>query len=238
MTNLFSLLALAGLAAASSSAQTPPPPAGPISFVTRLETNPAWVKEAIAALGAYREAARKEAGAIRVDVYQETSQPNRFLIDEVWKDFAAYEAHAKASKLADGLKAGLLAPPDGRPYTGWLVASSRKAPGANDLFVFTHLDVHPINQPPLVPILRPYVEKSRDDKGADRFEVLQGLLTLNEQQRGKIPDRKNHMTMAEAWASEADFYAHEKSAHALEFRTKAAPLLGALYDQRIYKLMK
>jgi quinol monooxygenase YgiN len=225
----------------STSAQTPPPPAGRISLVTYLETDPARVKEAIAALGACREATRKEAGAIRVDVYQEISRPNRFLIDELWKDFAAYDAHVKASKLADGLKAGLLAPPDIRPQTDWSVADARKAPGANDLYVFTHLDVHPPYLADLEALLRPYVEKSRGDKGAERFEALQGLPTPAEQllgDRSPVKHRKNHMTLVEAWASEADFRAHEASAHALEFRTKVAPLVGAQFDQRLYQLVK
>jgi quinol monooxygenase YgiN len=223
---------------AQEPGKLPPSPAGPISFVTRLEVDPTWVKEAMAALEAYRKGSLQEAGALRVRVYQEISRKNRFLIDEAWKDFAAYQAHARSSELALALKAGLLAPPDGRPYTDWLDARARTAPGANALYVFTHIDVHPPQLADLQALLRPHVERGRGTAGVLRFDVLQGLLTLNEEQMGKIANRKNHMTLAEAWTGEADFLSHERSAETIAFRNQLGPLLGALYDQRLYTLMK
>jgi quinol monooxygenase YgiN len=225
-------LCLAALAMTSlpASAQTPaaappPPPEGQIHIVTYVETNPAWMKDAEGALRNYRDATFKEQGAINIAIYQETTRSNRFVVNEAWKDFAAYDTHAKSSKLADALKAGHLAPPDSRAHTEWSVTELR-GPSPDAVALFTHIDVSPPQLAGLQEILKPYIEKTRADKGMLRFDLLQGVLP-----------RKNHQTLAESWASEADFSAHQVSAHAIEFRDRLGPLLGALYDQRIYKLL-
>lgn len=214
---------------APAAAQTPataPAPEGQIHIIAYVETNPTWERKAIGVLRDYATASAKEPGAVRLDVFEETTRPNRFVIDEVWHDFDAYQAHAKASKLAEALKPGHLAPPDTRAHTEWSVGPAA-APKPGALRAFTHIDVSPPQLAALQQILTPYIEKSRTDKGAARFDLLQG-----------IAPRKNHQTLAEAWASEADFRAHQASAHAIEFRDRLGPLLGALYDQRLYKLVK
>ena len=209
--------------------------------MTYVEVTATGVTDAIAGLKVYRAASLREASVLDVDLYQETTRTDRLLIDEAWKDFAAYQAHVRSSRLADGLKTWLLAPPDRRPHTDGPGVGARKARGVNDFYAFTHIDVHPPHLARLEAILKPYVEKSRGDEGVLRFEFLQGLPTPGEQLLGaksKVKDRKNHMTLAEAWESEADFYAHQRSAHAIEFRNRVGPLLGAQYDQRLYKLVK
>ena len=213
-------------AAQTPATAPPPPPDGQIHVIAYVETNPAWERKAIGVLRDYATASAREAGAVRVDVFEETTRPNRFVIDEVWHDFTAYDAHAKASKLADALKPGHLAPPDTRAHTEWSVGPAA-APKPGALRAFTHIDVSPPQLAALQEILKPYIDKSRTDKGAARFDLLQGLAP-----------RKNHQTLAESWASEADFRAHQASVHAIEFRDRLGPLLGALYDQRLYKLVR
>lgn len=213
---------------AASPAPTPPPPLpeGPIHVVTYFDNNPAWSKPAMAALRAYRDATAKENGAVRVDIYRETSPLNRFVIDETWKDYDSRQAHAATTKLGDDLKAGAIAPLDIRVQREWSVApmkdASRKA-----VFGYTHIDVNPPNVPALEAAMKPYVEHSRTEKGALSFDVVQCLLPC-----------RNHYTLSEGWASEAGFLAHERSPEAVDFRTKIAALLGALYDHRMYKAAK
>ena len=218
------VLAMTAPALAQAPA-TPPPPEGRISVVAYVETNPDWAKQARAVLRAYRDAALKEPGASQVDVFHEVRRANRFVVNEVWGDFAAYQAHVKSSTLAEALRAGHLAPPDSRAHVDWSVQPAATAPERDALFVFTHIDVSPPQLAGLQEILKPYIEASRMDKGALRFDLLQGLAP-----------RKNHQTLAESWASESDFLAHQRSAHAIAFRDKLGPLLGALYDQRLYRL--
>ena len=64
---------------------------------------------------------------------------------------------------------------------------------------------------------------SRRESGALRFDLLQST------------ERANHETLAEAWESEAARRAHEVSAAARAFRRGLGPLLGALYDDRLYR---
>ncbi len=226
-TLCLAVVAMTGAATAQTpAAAPPPPPEGRIHVVTYVETNPAWLKQAIAALRDYRAATGKEAGALDVGVFEEIGRTNRFVIDEAWNDFSSYDARIKASKLAEALRGGHLAPPDRRVHTEWSVGPA-SAPTAGALYVFTHIDVGPPQLAGLQEILTPYIEKTRGDKGALRFDLLQALAP-----------RKNHQTLAESWASEAAFRAHQASVHAVEFRDRLGPLLGALYDQRLYKLVK
>jgi quinol monooxygenase YgiN len=230
MRILLLTMTLLAAAAAPAFGQTavappPPPPEGPIHIVTYVETAPGSVDVAAAALRAYREATRKETGATRLDVYVETTRANRFLINETWSDFAAYDTHRKASHLAEALKNGHLAPPDSRAHTEWSMGPAT-TPSASAVFAFTHIDVSPPQLAGLQEILKPLIEKSRADKGNLRFDLLQGLLP-----------RRNHQTLAEAWTSQADFVAHQDAAYAVDFRDKLGPLLGALYDQRLYRLV-
>ncbi len=208
------------------AAPPPPPPDGPIHVLTYFDNNPAWAKQAIAALRAYRDTTTAETGAVRVDLYREISPLSRFVVDETWRDYAAQQAHAATSKLADALKAGAIAPLDIRVQREWSVAA-RPATTAKAVFGYTHIDVNPPNVAALEAALKPYVDYSRTEKGALNFDVIQCLLPC-----------RNHYTLSEGWASEADFLAHERSAQALEFRRKIAPLLGALYDHRIFKAAK
>ncbi len=222
------VLAMTTPALAQTPAPAPtPPPVGPVDVVTYVETAPDWANNAMDALRAYRDATLKEDGALRIGLYRETTRQNRFVVEELWRDVYAQEAHAKSTALAEALRAGHLAPPDRRPHTEWNVATSDQTPAPDALFVFTHIDVSPPQLAALQTILTPYLEKSRTDKGALRFDLAQGLLP-----------RRNHQTLAESWASEADFLAHQRSPHAVDFRDKLGPLLGALYDQRLYRLVK
>ncbi len=230
VATVFSLaLAVAAPALAQTPAAAPaapPPPEGPMHVVTYYDYNPASQKEVNKVLRAYRAATMKEEGATNVSLYQETSPLARMVIDETWRDFTAYQAHAKSSILAAALKTGEIAPLDIRVQREWSIAAMPAAP-AKAVFGFSHIDVNPPNVAGLEAAMKPYVEKSRTEKGALRFDVMQCLLPC-----------RNHYTLAEGWASEADFKAHETSAQAVEFRDKIASLLGALYDHRLYKAEK
>ena len=205
----------------------PAPPVGPIHAVSYIEASPESAAKAAGALRAYRAATAKEAGAVRVEIYQETTRPNRFVVDEDWREIAAYEAHAKISKLAETLQAGHLAPPDIRVHATWWTPPAPKGNAAAAYYGFTHIDVSPPRLAELEAMLKPFVEKSHLQAGAMRFDILQGAAP-----------KRNHLTLAEAWSSEAAFRAHQNSAAAVEFRDRLGPILGALYDQRLYKLLK
>ena len=78
----------------------------------------------------------------------------------------------------------------------------------------------------LEPLLRQVAEASRKEAGAMMFDVL---LQAN---------RKNHFTVVEGWQSGKAFEVHSAGEAARQFRDKLGPMLGALYDQRVYKLVR
>ena len=66
-------------------------------------------------------------------------------------------------------------------------------------------------------------EGSQKEAGAARFDVYQQT------------NRPNHFTVVEVWKDQAAMDAHAVAAHTKEFRQKLGPMLGALYDDRLFK---
>jgi quinol monooxygenase YgiN len=99
MTRAPALAALAlSFAASAAHAQSSPQigmldPNKPVYVTSHIDVTPAFIDRTAAALKAYVEAARREPGVVRVDAVQET-RTNHFDLLEVWKDLAAFEAHA------------------------------------------------------------------------------------------------------------------------------------------------
>ena len=208
---------------------TPAVPAvgdGSVHAVTYLEVRPSAVKSGTGLLQAYRDSARKQAGSLGVEVFQEIGRGNRLAIRAGWRDQKALEASAKtdaATTLNSSLKAVQLAPVDERLHDAYGVGAGPAKAGAGTIYVLTHVDVPPPKLAELEPLLKALAEASRKDSGAVRFDVLQQS------------SRKNHFTVVEAWRDMKAFEAHQASAAGLEFRAKLGTMLGALYDQRLYK---
>ena len=76
---------------------SPPPDASPFNVVIHVDFVPRRSAEGMAALQQYALDSRKDDGAQHVDVLQELAQPNHFIIVEVWRNRAAYEAHLGAA---------------------------------------------------------------------------------------------------------------------------------------------
>ena len=49
--------------------------------------------------------------------------------------------------------------------------------------------------------------------------------------------RPNHFTVIEALTNGGSFDVHEMQKETREFRMRLGPMLGALYDERLYKVM-
>jgi quinol monooxygenase YgiN len=70
---------------------------GAIVVVTHVDVPPPKKDECIAALKTLVADSRKEAGAVRFEVFQQGNRPNHFSVVEVWKDQGAYDAHITAA---------------------------------------------------------------------------------------------------------------------------------------------
>jgi quinol monooxygenase YgiN len=204
-----------------SNAQTPPAIEGPVYVATYVELVPTAVNEGAALLRQYRDASRKDAGNLRMELVQETGRPTRFVTLAIWSDQKTFGARAQ---FHDKLKGLLAAPADERVHSGMSVAAPNPL-RAGSVVVVTHVDVPGAFKDATVPLLHQLSEASRKEAGNLRFEV---------QQQGNRP---NHFTVVELWSDQKTYDAHVMAGHTRQFRDKLGPMTGALYDERLYKAL-
>jgi quinol monooxygenase YgiN len=195
--------------------------------VTYVEVVPPSAVQTATLLKTYRDAARKDQGAVQVDVTQRLDRPNQFTILGVWKDQKVYDAHletAHAKALKTALTPLLAAPTDTRQHNALAVDDNKSARGATVTAV-THVDVIPPQKDNGVAALKALAEDSRKQNGNLRFDAWQQT------------NRPNHFTVVETWANRAAYDAHFIHAQTKDFRTKLAAMTGALYDERLYRTL-
>ena len=218
------LLAATLLAAAMTQA-TAQAPAGPVYVATYAEVGTASVRDGTTLLKQYRDGVRKEDGNIRTYIAQEMGRANRFIILEIWKDQAAFDAHGKSAgttAFRDKFKAIANAPLDERVHNALAVADSRTASNGAVL-VASHVDVPPPRKDEIIAALNPLAEQSRKEAGNERFDVWQQA------------SRPNHFTVVELWKDQKAYDARGSAAPQRTFRDKLGPMLGALYDERLFR---
>src|ERR1043165_3276289 len=219
-------LAAALLAAAMTQAHAQAPAsAGPVYVAAYAEVGTKAVKDGIALLKQFRDAARKEDGNMRIDVGQEMGRANRFVILEIWKDQAAFDAHGKSAAttaFGEKFKAIQNAPLDIRTHNALAVADS-DATAKGAIVVASHVDVPPPRKDEVIAALNPLAGESRKGAGNQRFDVWQQT------------SRPNHFTVVEAWKDQKAYDARGSAAPQRAFRDKLGPMLGALYDERLFR---
>ena len=220
---LLAMTLLPGVMTQFAHAQGTP---GPIHVATYVEVAAASDKDGIKLLKQYRDASRKENGNVRSEVAQEIGRANRFVVLEIWKDQAAFEAHGKSSgtgAFRDKLKAIQNASYDERVHNAFNVGPSDAVTAKRAVFVASHVDVPPPRKDELITVLNPLADASRKGDGNVRFEVVQQT------------SRPNHFTVIEAWKDHKAYDARGSAGPQRAFRDKLGPMLGALYDERIYR---
>jgi quinol monooxygenase YgiN len=151
----------------------------------------------------------------------------RFAMVEGWRDQTAADAHAAAAKsLSDRLQTSLASPFDTRPCNPLDIGPPSPPLGANAGYVLTHVDVIPAHKDETVELLRQLAAASRQERGVLRFDVIQQ------------PNRLNHLFLVEGWADVNAHNAHVMAPATRDFRSKLLPFEGALYDERIYTLVR
>jgi quinol monooxygenase YgiN len=223
---LSAFLFITAFAAFNVDAQTPPID-GPVYIATYIEINPARVDEARTMLRQYRDDGRNGAGNLRMELVQEAGRPARFALMEIWADQRAFDAFGKAAnavRLRTMVKAVSAAPSDERVHNGLSVAA-RDVESAGSVVVLTHVDVPGALKDTVIPMLRELSDASRKEAGNLRFEI---------QQQGNRP---NHFTMVERWTDHSAQERHVLAAHTRQFRDKLGPMVGALYDERLFRVV-
>jgi quinol monooxygenase YgiN len=110
---------------------------------------------------------------------------------------------------------------------GFAIDPQPRAAGPNALYVATHVDVPGARREEAEALLKRLFEPSRIDPGHVRYDIYQ----QNE-------PRTNHFTIFAAWDNQRAFDAYGGTPHWLQFREALAPMLGALYDERLYRKIR
>ncbi len=197
-----------------------------VYVATYLEVMPQSAEPAIIALKAEAVASRADAGSQAVQVLREIGRDNRFVMLETWTDQRAFEAHQKTAHVRafdDALNGIETAPPDERVLTGLWLGPAANHPSGHAVWAVTHVDVMPDFAGDVSGMLKALGEASVKEPGYLLFAVTQQV------------GRPNHFTVEEDWASHLAFDADQAAEHTRQFRDKLGPMLGALYDQRIYQ---
>jgi quinol monooxygenase YgiN len=215
-------------AAAQAPATETPNPDAPIYVVRYIDVLPSIKKAVNTALKQFRETCRADPGNLRCEIVERLEQPNQFVVLEIWKDQKAFDAHdtnATATAAHDKIKPMLESPYDVRIHRGLSVAPPQSPPSGRMTYVVTHVDVIPPRAADAVTLLTKMAETSRNDAGNGRLEILQQL------------NRPNHFSVVEIWPNRKIFESHAASPAIIAFRNELQPMTGALYDQRLYKVL-
>jgi len=202
--------------------------AGPIHIATYVEVGASSDKDGIKLLQQYRDASRKEAGNMRSEVAQELGRSNRFVVLEIWKDQAAADAHGKSagtSAFRDKLKTIQNGPYDERLHGAFAVGPNEPITAKRAVYVVSHVDVPPPKKDEVIAALNPLADASRKGGGNLRFEVDQQT------------SRPNHFTVIESWKDQKAYDGSRSADAQRQFRDKLGPILGALYDERVYRAL-
>ena len=97
--------------------------------------------------------------------------------------------------------------------------------GGAAIVVVTHVDVIPPQRENGTGLVKQLAEDSRKDDGNLRFEAVTQT------------NRQNHFSVVEAWKNHSALDTHSMNAKTRGFRDKLAPASGALYDERLYKVV-
>src|SRR5262249_2287833 len=115
---------------------------------------------------------------------------------------------------------------DDRVHTGMEIAGTPAAKnGRGAIVVVTHVDVPPPKKDECIAALKTLVADSRKEAGAARFDVFQ---------QGNRP---NHSSVVAIWKNQGGYEAHVTAAATKNFRDHLSPMSGALYDERLSKVI-
>jgi quinol monooxygenase YgiN len=194
-------------------------------IATYIEVAPAAADHAAALIEQAAAASRAAPGSLGAVALQEAARPNRFVLLESWRDEGARDAAAARGHLLGELAPLLLAPADERRHDALTLSATNAPAPKGALWAVTHVDVMPPYQQAAARLLERWAEASRAEAGSRRFDVLR--------QAG----RPNHFTVVEAWDDDAAFTTHVQAAPTRHWRAAVAPMLGALYDERLYRVL-
>ena len=92
-----------------------------------------------------------------------------------------------------------------------------------NIFLLTHVDIIPPQREAGTKLLLDTVKQFRQVEGNSGFDLI------------LQPARRNHITIVESWDSLEAYHAHSESDGFKAYRHALQPMMGSLYDERIYQ---
>jgi len=192
-----------------------------------IDVQPSHTSGALELLNGYRERTRSEAGNSSIDVLREISRANRFVVIEAWKDEDSFRAHESSAHVQDFRAALSLihnSPYDQRVHHEFAVSTPTAATTGEQYCVVTHVDVPPPRKEETEVLLRALADDSRRGEGNIRYDIFQ-----------QNAPRTNHFTVFAIWKDENAFASYEMAPNTRKFREALGPMLGAPYDERLFR---
>jgi quinol monooxygenase YgiN len=176
----------------------------------------------------FRATCAKENGNQRCEAVQRLEQQNEFAMLEIWRDRKSFQTHSAGAgaQFRERLKPILTSPYDERVHTALSVAPPQAPPAGRVVYVITHIDVLPTRVADAAALLKPMAEASRKDAGNSRFEVLT-----------QVAPQTNQFSFVEIWSNKRQLESHQALPRIVQFRDKLQPLMEALYDERLFKVL-
>jgi len=202
---------------------------GPVYIVTYFDVAPAAAQQSAAILRDLVQASRKEDGNAGFEAFEEIERPSRFAILETWRDKKNADAHAEgpaASAFKSKLQPLMIGGFGVRPHGGLSVGAPKGQVPPDAVYALTHVDVFPMHKDQAIELVKTRAEAARNDNGNLRYDVVQW------------DGHPNHFTLVEVWRDRKAFDAAVTSPHNKAFRDKLTPLEGALYDERLYQVVR
>ena len=221
------LFALAGLAMTCGAACAPAHAQNATLYtVTYVEVGPVLAKVGAGALHAYRDAARKDATSL--DVFQRIDRPNQFVVLGAWADQKAFETPSDRRRRQEAERKARdhARRAERHPPAQWPVGRAAPRPAR------TRSSPSPTSTS----------SRRRRTTAPTRWSssptAAAGTPATCNSTSGGRPTGPNHFTVVESWANRGAFDVHEMQKETREFRMKLGPMSGALYDERLYKVLK
>jgi quinol monooxygenase YgiN len=224
---LAAVITMAGLFSAGQIAQAQDA-SGPVTVVVYTEVAPAKAAQAKKLILGYVADARKAKGALEITALQRISDAGHFALIERWQSLAdrqAFAATDPVTKYRAAFDPFRSAAYDERIHADQAVGPSKPTNGES-VVGLTHVDVIPTQLESGTAKVKAFVEAGRAAPGNLRFDdVVQA-------------NRKNHFTVIEVWKSQADKTAWISGKTARTFREELQPIGGALYDERLFRVLR
>lgn len=232
----------------------------PMWIVTYIEVAYDSVDIAKRLLRGHVEASKTEDGNLYFEAVQRIGRQNHFVLLEAWADPEARAEHAAAEHtiaLRHDLQRFLYSPYDERVHVGLETVDPGAIPAGNSetVFAITHLDYSPPEQ--FAPCNR-----RPDPQGPCGNDLITGIAIDSRAHQGNLrfdvltqSNRLNHMTVVEMWEDLHALESHQLHPDKKNFRDAIVGieegsgvhpdpqftmtrLIGALWDERLYRLVE